>query len=269
MKRISLFAALAVSLSGCGMFGKPVLPRHASIDSLHDGAVDNFAGRVKHAEAIYFPVENLDRSAADLILALRDDARPFAIAWEDLSADDQLILNQLNTTQANDPSVGDRLVWNASGQSREFRKSVLRATSDLPQLAIGLPEALRLKLQTGRSLNGEERLLLPAGYRLPAGGYEKFAAEHEGTRDSHSGNSPRSYRIQLVAKLFAAEKIVTYINAHPSGKVLIFLHRRNLGGTDSVPDFVAQKIGARQLILDVGHGANGERPLLLTSTRVL
>ena len=84
MKRIFLLAALAVSFSGCGMFGKPVLPRRASIDSLHDGAVDDFASRVKHADVIYFPVDNLDRSAADLILALRDDARPFAIAWEDL-----------------------------------------------------------------------------------------------------------------------------------------------------------------------------------------
>ena len=266
MRTIFLFGVLAISLSGCGMFGKPALPRRASIDSLRDAAVDDFASRIKRAEVIYFPVENLDRSVADLIRALRDDAKPFAIAWQDLSVDDQVILDQLSAAQAGDPSVGDRLAWNASGQSRESRKSVLRATADLPQLAIGLPKTLRLKLQTGRSLSAEERLLLPDGYRVPAGGL-KFAEEHEDTRDLRDGNIPKSYRIHLMAKLFAAEKIVTYMKAHPGGRILIFLRRRDLEGTGGVPDFVTQKIKVRQLILDVGHGANGERPRLLTSTR--
>jgi hypothetical protein len=265
MRTIFLPAVLALSLSGCGMFGKPALPRRASIDPLRDAAVDDFASRIKRAEVIYFPVENLDRSVADLIRALRDDAKPFAIAWQDLSADDQVILDQLSATQTGDPSVGDRLAGNASGQSRESRKSVLRATADLPQLAMGLPKTLRLKLQSGHSLSAEERLLLPDGYRVPSGGFEKFAGEPEGPRDLRNGNIPKSYRIHLLAKVFAAEKIVAYLKAHPGGRLLIFLRRRDLEGTGSVPDFVTQKIKVRQVILDVGHGANGERPRLITN----
>jgi hypothetical protein len=266
MRAIFLYGVLAISLSGCGMFGKPPLPRRASIDSSRDATVEDFASRIKRAEVIYFPVENLDRSVADLIRALRDDAKPLAIAWQELGADDQVILNQLSAGQVADPGVVDRLVWNASGQSRESHRSVLRATADLPQLAIGLPAMLRLKLQTGRRLNADEHLLLPGGYRVPSGDL-KFAEEQEDARDLRDGNIPKSYRLHLMAKVFAAEKIVTYMKTHPGGRILVFLRRRDLEGTGSVPDFVTQKVKVRQLILDVGQGANGERPRLLTSTR--
>lgn len=269
MRATFLFVVLAISLSGCGIFGKPALPRRASIDSLRDGAADDFASRIKRADVIYFPVENLDRSAADLIRSLRDEAKPFVIAWQDLSADEQVILDQLGTAHVGDPSVDDRLTWTASGQSLESRRSLLRATADLPQIAIGLPKALRVKLQAGRSLSPEERSLLPDGYRLPAGGYEEFSDDHQDARDLRDGDIPKSHRIHVMAKLFAAEKIVIYVKAHSGGKMLVFLHRRDLEGTDSVPDFVTQKINLRQLILDVGHGSTGERPRLLTSARFL
>ncbi|MEP6685680.1 MAG: hypothetical protein ABJB22_02785 [Verrucomicrobiota bacterium] len=259
MRTISLFAVLAISLSGCGMFDKPALPRRASIDSLGDAAVDDFASRIKRAEVIYLPVENLDRSAADLIRALRDDARPFTLAWQDLSVDDQAILDQLNEARASDPSLGDRLAWNVSGQSRISRRIVLQATADLPQLAIGLPKTLRLKLQTGRSLSAEEHLLLPDGYSVPAG------ESQQRTREFREGQITKSSRVNLMARLFAAEKIVTYMRAHPGGRTLIFLRRRDLEGTGGVPDFVMQKINVRQLILD-GQVAKGERPRLITST---
>jgi hypothetical protein len=255
MRTTFLFAILALSLNGCGMLGKPALPRRASLDLLRDAAVDDFASRIKRAELIYFPVESLDRPVAGLIRVLRDNAKPFAIAWQDLSADDQVILDQLSAAPADDSSVSDRLPWNASDHSREFRKSVVRATADLPQLALGLPKTLRLKLQTGRRLSAEERLSLPEGYRVPAGGPENL------------NRVPKSDRLHLIAKVFAAEKIVTYMRAYPGGRILIFLHRRDLEGTGSVPDFVTQKLNVSQLILEVGPGLNADRPRLLTSRR--
>ncbi len=264
MRTILLCAALVVSLAGCEIFNKPALPHRTSIDSLNDPAVDDFATRIRRAEVIYFPVENLDQSVGDLIRALRDEAKPFAIGWQDLSADEQGILDQTTAAPGGEPNLADRVTWNVRGQPREFRKSVLRATSDLPQLALGLPRALRMKLQTGENLTADERLLLPEGYKVPAGDFEKFAEEHATKRDLREGDIPKSYRLHLITALFAAEKIAAYMQQHHGGKMLIFLYRRDLERADSVPNFVSQKIKVRQLILEVGHGANGERPRMLT-----
>ena len=90
--------------------------------------------------------------------------------------------------------------------------------------------------------------------------------EERDGRDFGDRSSPKSYRFRLMAKLFAAERIVTYMSAHPGSRMLIFMHRRDVTGTSGVPDFVAQKVQLRQLILDEGKGS-GERPRLLTLTR--
>ncbi len=265
MRTILLVVILVVSLSGCGMFSKPALPRHGSIDSAHDPAADDFAARIRDAEIIYFPVEDLDHSVADLIRALRDEAKPFAIGWQDLGADEQGILDRLGGAQGGDLGVVDWVTWNVRSQSRASRQNVLRATSDLPQLALGIPKALRVKLQTGENLTAKERLLLPSGYRVPASDQEKFTEEHATRHDLRDGDIPKSYRLHLIGELFAAGKITDYMQQHPGGRMLIFLHRRDLERANGVPSFVTQKIKVRQLILEVGHGANGERPRLLTS----
>ena len=49
---------------------------------------------------------------------------------------------------------------------------------------------------------------------------------------------------------FAAERIVGHFRAHRDRKLLIFLHGRHLGSAGGVPYLVAQRIRARQLVLD-------------------
>jgi hypothetical protein len=49
---------------------------------------------------------------------------------------------------------------------------------------------------------------------------------------------------------YAAERVAGYFREHRGEKVLVFLHRRQLGASRGVPYFVAQKIKARQLVLD-------------------
>ncbi|MEN3369922.1 MAG: hypothetical protein V7609_2065 [Verrucomicrobiota bacterium] len=49
---------------------------------------------------------------------------------------------------------------------------------------------------------------------------------------------------------FAAERVAGYFREHRGEKLLVFLHRRHLGNKRGVPFLVAQKIRARQLVLD-------------------
>lgn len=61
---------------------------------------------------------------------------------------------------------------------------------------------------------------------------------------------------------FAAQRIVGQFREHRDEKLLVFLGRRHLETTRGVPHFVAQKIKARQLVLD-SHPDRSSRPQLL------
>ena len=54
----------------------------------------------------------------------------------------------------------------------------------------------------------------------------------------------------LLREEFAAERVAGYFREHRDEKLLVFLHRRHLVNNRGVPFFVAQKIRARQLVLD-------------------
>lgn len=54
----------------------------------------------------------------------------------------------------------------------------------------------------------------------------------------------------LLREEFAAERIAGYFREHRDEKLLVFLHRRYLGNKRGVPYLVAQKVKARQLVLD-------------------
>ena len=61
---------------------------------------------------------------------------------------------------------------------------------------------------------------------------------------------------------FAAQRIVGQFREHRNEKLLVFLGRRHLEATRGVPYFVAQKIKARQLVLD-SQPERSSRPQLL------
>lgn len=52
------------------------------------------------------------------------------------------------------------------------------------------------------------------------------------------------------AEEFAAERIIQHFRRHRDNKLFILIHRRHLESDRGVPYFVAQKIKARQLVLD-------------------
>lgn len=58
------------------------------------------------------------------------------------------------------------------------------------------------------------------------------------------------YETSSFSEEFAAERIAGYFRDHRDEKLLVFLHRRHLGNKRGVPYFVAQKVKARQLVLD-------------------
>lgn len=71
--------------------------------------------------------------------------------------------------------------------------------------------------------------------------------------------SPGDMRAEIE---FAAQRIVGQFREHRDEKLLIFLGRRHLETTSGVPHFVAQKIKARQLVLDSDPDRSSRTQLL-------
>ena len=69
------------------------------------------------------------------------------------------------------------------------------------------------------------------------------------------------------AEEFAAERIVEHFRRHRDNKLLILIHRRHLGSDRGVPYFVAQKIKARQLVLDSHSHPSSSSQLLALGCR--
>ena len=66
------------------------------------------------------------------------------------------------------------------------------------------------------------------------------------------------------AEEFTAERIIEHFRRHRDKKLLVLIHRRHLENDRGVPYFVAQKIKARQLVLDAKpHPSSGSQLLAL------
>ena len=82
-------------------------------------------------------------------------------------------------------------------------------------------------------------------------GAEEQSVLREGSkRGAHFIALRAELETELLREEFAAGRIAGYFRDHRDEKLLVFLHRRHLGNKRGVPYIVAQKIKARQLVLD-------------------
>lgn len=253
--RVLLLAA-ALLLNGCGLFsGKPSLPKQASSESPIDSA-NEWTLAVQRADIIYLPVEaigsdSFDRPPAKIVQALKDDGTRFSIAWLGIEHD------KSNPDTPNDPR------WTYAGRLRDRCRTVLRETIDARHLFLGLPGAIRAKLQRGAALSDNEKGLLPRGYRAPANGLEDFAEQLATVRGLQEREIENLYRAHVVAEQFAAEQIVSYMRERQGEKLLVFARRRELGGSIGLPAFVAQKLKLRQINFEL-QGSRKAQPRLVS-----
>jgi hypothetical protein len=250
INRVLMLVAV-LSSSGCALFSaRPTLPKQVAAENAIE-QTDEFTLSVHHADIIYFPVEAIgaglpEQSAAKILRAIKRGGAPFAIAWEGIESNQQSG-QDLRESVANEPR------WNYTGPLREHCKALLRETSEVRQLFLGCPRAILVKLQTGSTLNSDEKKIIPRGYRAPSDGLEDFAEQLSAVRGLQERDIANLYRAHVVAEQFSAEKIVNYMREHSGEKLLVFARRRDLIGASGLPAFVAQKLRVRQISFDLGH----------------
>jgi hypothetical protein len=265
MVRPSIWLALAsLALGGCGGFSsKPDLPRSGGLTNPETIEVDEIGRMVRRADVIYFPVETLaaggEAQVWKILERLKADGDSFVLGWEAVGQEEQKLLE--NSSGAT-PGIFSR----QPRRTREASRNILQATPGLRHLALGAPRSIFSKLQNGEKLNGEERALIPGGYRLPANSLENFAEQLMSRRLSER-EVERLYRAHLFGQEFTAEQITTFfLKAARGTKLLVFARRRDLAGPSGLPQLVSQKSKATQTIFDLDRNERG-RPLLLTSVR--
>lgn len=259
-----------LAFGGCSMFsGKPALPRRAAMEP---GDVQNrgtdYTAMVAKADIVYLPAERAasgakSEPAAMLLEALRKNGAPFAIGWDLFDANQQPLLDELpGITGAAREEIIARLEFTGTGRAREHCRAVLRDERmvDLRHLALRCPPALLAKADARERLTPEEEKEFSGGYTPPPGGLQSYAERLAAGAPGAVG----SYRAQLLAQQFIAEKIVRHFQATGmQGKLLVFLRNEDLEAGVGVPRYVAQKVKVRQLVLDA-RGAAPVRPQLLT-----
>lgn len=259
MKPTDISVLLAcLCFTGCGSFvHKPALPEQAAREVPGD-ASNNWTLTVQSADIIYFPVETFglvsrENSAAKIVQALVNGGTPFSIAWQGIEPESE-------QTSLSEPR------WIYTGKLREQCRVVMRETIDARQLFLGLPRPIRSKLQRGSVLDGDEKKIIPPGYRAPAGGLEDFAEQLATARGLEERDIENLYRAHVVAGQFAAERIVAFMREHEGEKLLVFARRHDLSGACGLPAFVSQKLNVRQITFDRDR-TRTTRPRLVSARR--
>jgi uncharacterized iron-regulated protein len=252
-------AALLASCASCAFFYRqPALPKHAAIESRETPQADEkFAALVQNADIIYFstglpgPVSRSE-PATKLVDALQRSGNSFAIGWDLIGGEEQALLDQWAQRQLSTENLISRLHLSGTAGERENCRALLSATKerDVRFLALRCPADLLATARSEATLNSLARPEIPRGFHLPPGDFQGFAERFSTARGINESGLRAAYEAELLAEEFAAERIVGHFREHRDEKLLIFVHRRHLESARGVPYFVAQKIKARQLVLD-------------------
>jgi hypothetical protein len=237
--RLAFFlkAVLAILLglpAGCAFFsGQPALPRRAAIESqIAPEADDKYGPLVENADIIYFPAE---------LVGPPQRSEPAWKLAEALHRHGRAFVVGWDAISAEEQSLLDQ--W---AKQRAFED--------------GTVAQLRLFAAAGQRENC--RAFLRESRKLGA----RFLALRKSPDPRAAGISAEEAAFQ--AEEFAADKIAEQFRERRSEKLLVFLPRRHLGSARGVPYLVAQKIKARQLVLDSReHPASRARLLAFVTHR--
>ncbi len=245
-------------LAGCGFLSRqPALPRHAAIDSATDSDADEkFAVLVENADIIYFPSELVEPPAASepswrLVEALQRNGGHFILGWDLIGGEEQPLLDQWTKQEAAAEPPITRLHLHAAAREIETARVFLREANR--------HGAHFLALHSPPDLAKDE---VWPGFDPPPGDFEAFVRRFPATLGTSETTLRLEYEAALRAEKFAAERVARYFRENRGEKLLVFLHRRQLGNSRGVPFFVAQKIKARQLVLDSRRRSSGSSQLM-------
>jgi uncharacterized iron-regulated protein len=227
--------ALLASCASCALFYRqPALPKHAAIEATETPQTDEkFTALVENADIIYFPTQLLGppsrtEPATKLVEALQRDGDSFAIGLDLIGGEEQTLLDQWARRELSTENLISRLHFFGTERERENCRALV-----------------------GEAKGWDTRFL---ALRCPVA-----RMTENGLRTAHE--------TALLVEEFAAERIVRQFRAHRDRKLLVFLHRRHLGSTRGVPYFVAQKIRARQLVLESETDRSSRSQLMALSGR--
>jgi uncharacterized iron-regulated protein len=264
-------AALFACCASCGFFYRqPALPKRAAIEARETPQADEkYAALVADADIIYLPTE-LPGSApwseptAKLVEALRRSEHSFAIGWGLIGGDEQAFLDHWTKHQLSTDAMISRLHLSGTSGERENCRAFLSATKESGArfLALGCPADLSAAIRPGAMPDASARSELLGSFQPPPGDYRRFAERSPAARGLNETQLHAAYEAALLEEEFAAERIVGYFRDHRDEKVIVFVHRRHLQSARGVPYFVAQKIKARQLVLDAAPGRSSRSQLL-------
>jgi len=250
---------LLTACPSCAFFYRqPALPKRAAIESRETPQADEkFAALVQNADIIYFPTElagpaSRFEPATKLVDALQRSGSSFAIGWDLICGNEQALLDQWAKRQLSTENLISRLPLSGTARERENCRALLGESKEwgVRFLALRCPAGLSAAAQSEATLDALARPEIPRGFHLPPGDFQRFAERFSAARGMDENGLRVAYQAELLAEEFAAERIVGHFREHRDEKLLIFVHRRHLASARGVPYFVAQKIKARQLVLD-------------------
>jgi uncharacterized iron-regulated protein len=263
---VALFACCA----SCGLFyTQPALPRRAAIETRETPRGDEkFAALIEDADIIYLPTElpgpaPWSEPAAKLVGALQRSEHSFAIGWGLIGGEEQALLDQWTKHQLSTETLISRLHLSGTSSERENCRAFLGVTreSGARFLALGCPTNLLAAPRSGTTPDAQARAEIPRGFRPQPDDFRRFA-ERSLSRGLTETQLRAAYEAALLAEECAAERIIGYFRDHRDEKMLIFVHRQYLESARGVAYFVAQKIQARQLVLDAGPRRSSRSQLL-------
>jgi hypothetical protein len=134
---------------GCAFFSRqPPLPRQEAIESRSAGD-EKFNELVQSADIIYFPSESValrgrSEPAWKLLEALDREGGSFALGWDSISGEQQVVLDEWSNRSASNESAMPRLHLDAVPGEEENGHAFLRAASRRGGhiLALGRPTAI-------------------------------------------------------------------------------------------------------------------------------
>jgi uncharacterized iron-regulated protein len=273
--RACLMALLASCVSCAFFYRQPALPRHAAIESRETPQADEkFAALVQNADIIYFPAElsgpaSRSEPATKLVEALQRSGNSFAIGWDQIGGDEQALVDQWAQRQISTENLISRLRLSGTARERENCRALLGATKDrgVRFLALRCPADLLAAARPAATLDASAHAEIPRGFHPPPGDFQRFAESFSTARGMNETGLRAAYKAALLAEEFAADRIVGHFREHRDEKLLIFVNRRHLENARGVPYFVAQKIKARQLVLDSQPARSSRFQLLALGAR--
>ena len=146
-RRVVLLAAAALC-TGCAFFSRqPPLPRQTAIES-RNAADEKFSALVQSADIIYYPSESVrlrarSEEAWQLLEALDREGGSFALGWDSISGEQQVVLDEWSNRSAANRSAMPRLHLDAAPGEEEHCHAFLRAATKegAHVLALGRPSA--------------------------------------------------------------------------------------------------------------------------------